>query len=388
MTNRVQLARAKRFDAKVRSLVAKKNRRMAELAYTLLKMREEGLHLTLRSPTIAKYAVRRGVTRSMAQARELILVATRVQRWPLLKEAFEQGALDWTKLRDALRALERSEGDREDEKGWLQRILEGTSREIEREARAPARAAADLDLVDAADDHVTHTFTHSRERGGRLEQALQRARTRGRGTETDAEALASIIDEWLAASDQGGHEELACQADPEVAGSARAPEAAETTMPAAPSLEPADHAVEEPSAGHRRLRVLPAVEGGSAEAPCERPQVRLAGSALEVVVTSTAVLVSAPGVEAEVHMPGWRPGGSLVPGSDGLAASDRRADARAVERGGAAPGGGSGAREVSSTGSTRLPGRRSSEAVEAPGAAADVAVPADVTEGPQPAEAG
>jgi hypothetical protein len=183
-----KLAVARKYDAKVLGLVADKRRNMARLAYLLVEIRDQGLHEALGESTIAKYAVTRGVTGSRTHARDLLLVGERVRKWPLIKAAFDRGELDWTKLREGLRALERTGHLPGEVERWLQRVRECTARKLEELA---ARACGQ-------EPAVTQTFRHAPERQARLEQALQKVRARGTGKETDADALAQIIEEWTA----------------------------------------------------------------------------------------------------------------------------------------------------------------------------------------------
>lgn len=182
-----KLAEARKYDAQVKQLVAERRLRMASLAYLLLHMRDNDLHSSLGMATIAEYAVARGVTRSRSHARALIVVAQRVEKWPRLKAAFDRGELDWTKLADGLRALEHK-GSPEEELRWLTLVQASSSRKVAEEA---ARARGE-------EPKVTQVFRHTPERQARLEHALQRAREKGAGTETEAEALARIVEEWLA----------------------------------------------------------------------------------------------------------------------------------------------------------------------------------------------
>jgi hypothetical protein len=286
-----QSRKAKKFDAKLRSLVGARDRNMAEIAYLLLEMRNPEVLRALNESTIANYAVNRGVTRSKAQARELVLVAERVQRWPRLKAAFDRGVLDWTKVRDALRLLERIGGSKKDERRLLRRILECTSRELEREfGRAAGR--------DVPTD-VTHLLGRSRERQARLEHALRVARARGNGAETDEEALARIIDDWLvlvgAAVTEEGAERNPERVEPDPAQASNGSELVSgQARPGAGRQEPAP--AEPPASGDHASRLRGAAAMSQTLVPADDGlHIRVADSEVEVRIANGSMLIGMPG---------------------------------------------------------------------------------------------
>ena len=100
--------------------------------YWLLEIDRRGLHKERGFSSIGDYAMELiGV--KPRKARYLVFIASRLESLPRVREAFDSGALSWTKAREVVSFAKPAT-----EIEWLERALSLSNRELEKEARRHA----------------------------------------------------------------------------------------------------------------------------------------------------------------------------------------------------------------------------------------------------------
>lgn len=155
MANRGKLEAARELDRRLKNLVERSRRAEAEVAATLLEMKQRGLFRPLGYARIQDYAESE-LDLSPSKVKDLIEIAARIGGLPSTRQAFQAGELPWTKARQVVRVA-----SAETEEHWLAQARALSNRGLEAEvARArgeepkvvvvleltPAEAA-DLDLA-------------------------------------------------------------------------------------------------------------------------------------------------------------------------------------------------------------------------------------------------
>jgi hypothetical protein len=152
MKNRTKgLETAREMDARLKTLATTARAAEAELAKALLEMKRRGLFKWLGYSRVQDYAeVELDIAKG--KAKELVELATKLERLPKIRDAFEAGELEWTKARAIARVA--TTGSEEE---WFAEAKSLTSRALERRvARAKdepvtVRIVLELSRSDAAD---------------------------------------------------------------------------------------------------------------------------------------------------------------------------------------------------------------------------------------------
>ena len=102
------------------------------IAYWLLEIEERGLHKKRWFSSISDYALELiGIKPRKAQY--LVFIASRLEKLPLIRAAFDSGELSWTKAREITGVA-----TPETEAEWLEKARTLSNRDLEREARRHA----------------------------------------------------------------------------------------------------------------------------------------------------------------------------------------------------------------------------------------------------------
>ncbi|MCO5168253.1 MAG: hypothetical protein M9894_18080 [Planctomycetes bacterium] len=191
-----RLDEARRIDAQLAEVVRRERTATRERAYLLAHVERRELHRALGFSSVGQYAVARGYVESHGAARDLVGLVKRLEALPRLRAAFQQGEVEWTKLKTVARVA-----TAEDEADWLERARAHPNRVLEALVREALGEPAP----------VRRSFDQTREQAAWLDEALRLARERTGRALTDAEALEIVCRGYAEGPPEGSRRSPACR---------------------------------------------------------------------------------------------------------------------------------------------------------------------------------
>lgn len=191
-----KLEEAREVDRELKELARGRRVSDAVAAKKLLRMKRGKLYRALGYSRLQDYAWFE-LDMKRSKAKDLVEIAERVERLPLVARAFEAGELEWTKCRAVVRvATSENEGE------WLGRARTVSSRALEREVarakgeRPRVRVVLELSEEDAADlDEAVRRLREERGEAVPLGEAVGELARRSMGPPVDRPGYQVVIHE-------------------------------------------------------------------------------------------------------------------------------------------------------------------------------------------------
>ncbi len=168
------LTRARALTTEIRGHLQRRRSDLAAVAHKLREIRDGELHRAMGYTSIYTYAWREHAF-GKTKVKDLIGISRKSSSLPMIREAFDQGGLDWTKAREITKVATPA-----DEADWLRRAETSTGEELRDQARGRS-------------PRIRRTLTFSPDQAARFDQLVAGVRGERRGA-SDAEAVLMLLE--------------------------------------------------------------------------------------------------------------------------------------------------------------------------------------------------